>query len=344
MVVLELVDARIGNLRLGVVDDRRSLIVRNIHPLRLEPQAAPRQMPESVAEESVQRPGVVDRHRRQNIAADLEHAGVKPQLARQFHRYRRVVEKPVEKRVVACKRNPLIVVVEIVRVVVRPHRHALYDGGIDLLRRTAPLLRRVAAEERVEHGGRVSFVLHELRHLARRKLHAEELVQQSKPQRQKIRLAAVAGQNLVLVAVELHEPVHEVPDFGNVGVKDVRSVKVNLYAGFGISLAAHIPADDRTPVHDKHPFAGFGKAARDGAPPYAGAGDYSINALHRQTLAPSGRSSLTPVPQLTDAPAPTLIQGIVALFAKNDAASPTFTPLAITAPGPRLTKSPSTAS
>ena len=61
-------------------------------------------------------------------------------------------------------------------------------------------------------------------HLGRIQLDAEEGIDERKADRQKVRLARMARENLVLVAVELDEPAHEIPCRVVVSVEDVRTV------------------------------------------------------------------------------------------------------------------------
>ena len=279
MVVLELVDARIRHGRFGVVYDGRSLVVLDIELLRLEAQRAPRQMAELVAEERVYWARIVRRHCGQRLAVELEGRAVQFDGGIAAHLDVRMVEKPLEERVVAGQRNALVVVVEVVHVVVGAHRHALYDRGVDLFRRLAPLLRGVAAEERVEHGLRVGLVRHEVGHLARLQLDAEELVYEREAERQVVDAPFVVREHLVLVAVELYEAVDEVPHLRDVRMEDVRAVGVYLDAGLFVDLAAHIAAHDRTLLQDQHPLAGLRETPRDCAAPDAGA-SYKCIILH----------------------------------------------------------------
>ena len=255
MVVLELVDARVGDLGLGVVYDGRPLVVAHVEALRLEAERPPREMPEPVAEELVDRARVVDGDARQRVAADPKRSALQPHGGVAADLYPGMVEEPLEERVVAGERNPLVVVVEVVDVVAGTHGHALDYGRVDLLRRTPPLLRGVSAEEGVEHRLRARLVAQERVGLAGLQLHAEELLDEREAQRQEIRLPAVAGEDLVLVAVELHETVHELPDLRYVGVEDVGAVGVDFDAGLGVGLAPHVPPDGIAALEDEHPSA-----------------------------------------------------------------------------------------
>ena len=153
-----------------------------------------------------------------------------------------MVEHPVEDRVVAVCWDPLQIVLEIVDVVVVAHRHALDDRGVYLLRRLAPLLRGVAAEERVEYRRRTALVLHEVRDLTGLKLHAEELVDEREAEGKVVYLALVVRKHLVLVAVELGEAADEVPHRHVVRVEDVAAVEMNLNSRCWVGLTADVAA------------------------------------------------------------------------------------------------------
>ena len=191
-----------------------------------------------------------------------------------------MVEQTVEDRIVARKRNPLVVVVVVVHVVGRPHRHALDDRGVDLLRRPAPLLRGVAAEERVEERRLVRLIRHERGKLGGGELHTEELVHEREAKRQEVGLAAVARQHLVLVAVELHKPPHEPPHVVKVRMEDVASVHMHLDAARRVGLAPHIAAHCRAPFEHEHLAAFLGQAPCDGRSPDARTRHYNVNTLH----------------------------------------------------------------
>ena len=60
MVVFELVDARIGDFDLRIVDDAGALIVGDIEFFGLEPETAPGERTETLAEDFVDRAAVID--------------------------------------------------------------------------------------------------------------------------------------------------------------------------------------------------------------------------------------------------------------------------------------------
>ena len=87
-----------------------------------------------------------------------------------------MVEQTLEERIVSCKRNSLVIVIEIIDVVIASHRDASNDARVDALRRSSPLFRSVTAEERIKNSFRMGFVLHEFIYFAGRKLGSEKFV------------------------------------------------------------------------------------------------------------------------------------------------------------------------
>ena len=267
MIVLELVDARVRDLGLSIIDNRSPLEVLDTNGFRLEAERAPRQMTEFVVKERVDRTGVVD--------GRLAHVGNRKRRV-QPHLDVRMVEHPLEDGVVSVGRDALQVVLEVVDVVVVPHRHALDDRGVDLLRGLSPLLGRVPAEERVEDRRRMALVLHEFRDFAGLQLHAEELVYEREAEREVVYLPFVVREHLVLVAVEVGEAADEVPHRLVVRVEDVAAVEVHLDAGLGICRAADVSADRAARLQHEHPAPRFREPARHRAAPEARTGDYSV--------------------------------------------------------------------
>ena len=224
-------------------------------------------MPEFIAEKRIDGPGVVDGHIRHVREGERRI---------DLHLDVRMVEHPVEDRVVAVGWNSLQIVLEVVDVVVVAHRHALDDRRVYLLRRLAPLLRGVAAEERVEDRRRVAFVLHEARDLPRLQLHAEELVDEREAEGKVVYLALIVRKHLVLVAVELGEAADEVPHRHVVRVEDVAAVEMHLDARRGVGLAADVAANCAARFEDEDLPPRLRETARDRAAPETGACDNRV--------------------------------------------------------------------
>ncbi len=89
------------------------------------------------------------------------------------------------------------------------------------------------------------FIAHEVRHFAWCQFCAKELVYKCQSKRQEISPALVICENFVLIAVELHESIHKLPDFRNVRMKYVRTVAVDFNASLLICLASNISANYR---------------------------------------------------------------------------------------------------
>ena len=123
--------------------------------------------------------------------------------------------------------------------------------------------------------------------LGGRQVEAVELVDEREPERQEVGLPIVPGEHLVLVAVELDEAAHEVPDVVQVRVEDVRPVGVHFDSGLRIGRAPHVPADHVPLLQNQNLPARLREHARDGAAPEARTRDYDINFLHAASIAHS---------------------------------------------------------
>ena len=289
--MLELVDAREGHIRVRIVHHARPLTVRNRHALRLEAERTPGERSVLVAEERVDGTRVEYGNVQLVRLAPFEPVHIA------FKRDVRVVEETVEERVVARQRNALSIVGKVVDVVARAHGQALDDRRGQVLRVHAPLLARVLADEgaieRFADKGnglllevcrftrRVPRLLRdEGGQFGRREVEAVELVDERKPERKEVRLPRMAREDLVLVAVERDEAVHERPHVVEVRVEDVRAVGVDLDAGFGVSLAPHVPARCRATFEHEYLAPFFGQHARNRAPPNACTSHYDVDFLH----------------------------------------------------------------
>ena len=99
-----------------------------------------------------------------------------------------------------------------------------------------------------------------------------------------VRLARVAGENLVLVAVERDEPVHECPHVVEVRVENVGTIGVDFDAAFGVGFTAHVAAGNRAALEHEHLPALLGQHARDRASPDAGPGHDDVDFLHGHSI------------------------------------------------------------
>ena len=211
-----------------------------------------------------------------------------------------MVEEAVEEGVVAREGNALTVVGVVVDVVARAHGEALDDRSWELFRIHAPLLARVLADEclveRTPDEGYglflevrrfrcvTCFFRDEGGQLGRREVESVELVDERKAERKEIRLARVAGKDLVLVAVERYKTVHELPHVVEVRVENVRAVGVDLDAGFGVGLAPHVAARCRPALEYEHLASFFCQHAGYRASPDAGTSHNYVSFLHGHSI------------------------------------------------------------
>ena len=119
--------------------------------------------------------------------------------------------------------------------------------------------------------------------LGGREVESVELVDEREPERQKVRLARVTGEDLVLVAVERDEAVHERPHVVQVRVENVGTVGVDLDA-VGIGLAPHVAARSRAALEHEHLAPILCQHARDRASPDAGPGHDDVDFLHGNSI------------------------------------------------------------
>jgi hypothetical protein len=126
----------------------------------------------------------------------------------------------------------------------------------------------------------MSLVRHKRRQFRRRKLNTEERVYESKSERQKVRSPFIPGENFMLIPVKSSKAIYKLPNLGQRGMENMRTVRMNLDTRLGIYLAADIPADLTTFFQDKNLTPRFRKTTSESRAPNARSRYDYINVRH----------------------------------------------------------------
>ena len=299
--VPELVDPGEGHVLVGVVHHRGALEVAGRLHGQLEVDGPPRELARGVAEVRVDRAGVDDRDLADVLVAHVEEVGL------EAHLDLRVVDHPLQPRGVAVDRQALVGVVEVAVVEVVADREPADDVGRQLRWVGLPLLRGVAADERlveraadqrdpllleVRRGGGVDLarLLGDQRaRLVGRHGLAEVLADRGQVDRHRVDAALVVGEHPVLVAGELREPVDVLPHALVGGVEQVSAVLVDLDPGLRLGRGVRVTTDVVASVEDKDVQSQVvGTAFGDGESEQTGADDDEIS-VHRHSCFGAGQ-------------------------------------------------------
>ena len=89
-------------------------------------------------------------------------------------------------------------------------------------------------------------------------------------------LPVMLGQYLVAIPVEVSETQEKFPNFGICGMKDMRTMEMDLYAGRGIDTGATVAADGVALLQHQDSLSPVGQQPSDGATPNPGTDDDRI--------------------------------------------------------------------
>jgi len=70
----------------------------------------------------------------------------------------------------------------------------------------------------------------------------QELVDQGQPKRQIVVAPPVMRKGFMLISVKVNKAIHKLPNLGNLGMEDMRSVIVNLNICLRVDIATDITA------------------------------------------------------------------------------------------------------
>ncbi len=236
-------------------------------------------------------------------------ARVEPRL--QLHRDAGVVQDALHHRGVAVLGHALMAVGEVVVVVVEAQRQALEDARRQVGGLRAPLLARVAGQERLVElapdeaealllegprllDGGVREPLDERASLRRPHRGPEELVDRVQVDRQRVDGALRRRLDPVLVGPEPGVGVHVVPDLVVVGVEDVRAEHVDQHAGRGVPLGMAVAGDMGARLADGDGVPRLGQRPGDHGARQAGADDHHFGHVPLPRVRPRARIAASP--------------------------------------------------
>jgi len=259
--VAEFVDAGERHVQIGVVHHRGALEVAGVGKhLLFEVDGAPAQIALGVIEVAIDRTGVDDRHRADDLRLRVL-VRIVEEIGFGEHGDQRVVGHAGQPGAVAIGGQTLIGVVEVAVVVRVAHRKAADDGRRQVLRFGLPLLGGVVHEEglvqrtpdqrdalldevrRFLVAQFLRLLLDQLLCLIRAVGRGEELVDGAQVDRHREHDALVGGVHVVLVVGESRELVDVVPDLLVRGVEQMGPIAVHLDAGDRFGLRPGIATD-----------------------------------------------------------------------------------------------------